>query len=222
VASAVPRVVLVGGSFDPPHRAHVELPRRYRDRFEPGAWLVYVPAAVSAFKGGGARASGADRVAMLRLAVAGVPSCAVWTDEVDRAAREPGVSYTVDTLKRAGEVAPWCGLTLLIGSDQAAALHRWREVREVCRRARVEVLLRPPLDTPEKTVRAMRGSGAWSEEELAEFQSRMTRTAVLGVDGVSSTRVRERIGGRDEPGEIDAAVARYIRERGLYGAGGAS
>ena len=216
VGRSVGRVVLVGGSFDPPHRAHVELPRRYRDRFEAMAWLVYVPAAVSAFKGGGSRASAEDRVAMVRLAISGVPSCVVWTDEVDRSSGG-AVSYTVETLRRAAEVAPWCGFTLLIGSDQAAVLHRWREAKEVCRRARVEVLLRPPLDTGEKVVEAMRSSGAWSDEELREFGVRMARTAGLGVDEVSSTDVRERIGRvGGGVGEINARVARYIRERGLY------
>jgi nicotinate-nucleotide adenylyltransferase len=75
-------VLLCGGVFDPPHKAHVEIPRRVRDElFGRGAWLVYVPAAKSPHKLDGPVASDEERVEMLRLATARVARCAIWTDE---------------------------------------------------------------------------------------------------------------------------------------------
>ena len=112
-------VVLFGGTFDPPHRGHVELPVRVRDELERRAgcvgegWLVYVPAARSPHKERGPVVSDADRVEMLGRAIAGVPRAGVWTEEIDRAraqqeaggdgrdARATEPSFTVETVRRA-------------------------------------------------------------------------------------------------------------------------
>jgi nicotinate-nucleotide adenylyltransferase len=105
-------VVAFGGTFDPPHKGHVELPVRVRDEMERRygcvgkAWLVYIPAARSPHKERGPVVSDGDRVEMLRLALAGVPRTGVWTDEIDRARSEEQAgepSFTVDTLHRACE-----------------------------------------------------------------------------------------------------------------------
>jgi nicotinate-nucleotide adenylyltransferase len=128
-----PLVLLFGGTFDPPHRGHVELPVRVRDELERRmecvgkGWLVYVPAARSPHKEKGPAASDADRVEMLRRSLAGVERVGVWTEEIDRAvrgkeetesggevdgleekahgqdARDTEPSYTVDTVRCARE-----------------------------------------------------------------------------------------------------------------------
>jgi nicotinate-nucleotide adenylyltransferase len=145
-------VVLFGGTFDPPHLAHAQLAHEARDRAaadHPGsAWLLAVPAARSPHKSAGPIASDAHRAAMLRLAFADVPRAAVWTDELDRAAAaraaaKPDASFAIDTLRRARAWLDAHGgsavtLRLLIGADQALALHRWREPAAL-------IALAPPL-----------------------------------------------------------------------------
>jgi cytidyltransferase-like protein len=85
------RIGLFGGSFDPVHRGHLLLAeccwRQARlDLVE------FVPTAQQPLKPRGPIASEADRVAMLRLAIAERPEFALSLIEIERG----GVSYTVD------------------------------------------------------------------------------------------------------------------------------
>ncbi|MDX9911374.1 MAG: nicotinate-nicotinamide nucleotide adenylyltransferase [Phycisphaerales bacterium] len=158
-------VLLFGGTFDPPHRAHIALARaaqRELARRGHSTTLVFVPAARSPFKPGGPEASGEERARMLVAAMrereAGeVPPIGlgngaepmpwgVWTDEIDRA--DAGeASYWVDTLRRArtlldAQQRADARLWFIVGTDQALSLHQWREPHEILRLARPIVLAR--------------------------------------------------------------------------------
>lgn len=210
-------IILFGGTFDPPHRAHVELPREARERVAPDAWLLYVPAARSPFKHAGPTAPDADRVEMLRLALRDVPRAAVWTDEIDRAqAGEP--SFTVHTLQRLrAAVGPGPTFRLLIGADQAAALHAWREPRRVVEMAEPIVMMRGGRDSPDALIARLRGAGYWNDDELAAWASRIVP---IGRSEISATGVRRLLADDAPEGELAAAldprVLDYIRSRGLY------
>lgn len=234
-------IVVFGGTFDPPHRAHAELPSRVRDELErragvPGrAWLVYVPAARSPHKPGGPAAPDADRVEMLRLALAdaAVPRAAVWTDEIDRAAsaraagEDPAPSYTVETLGRArawldAQRLDAVPLRLLTGADQALGFHRWRQPRDVLRLARPAVMVREDASTSgagadaDTLVDALAATGFWDARDLA-----MWRDAVVPVGRVdaSATRVRRALAlglGRDAAALLTPSVAAFIAARALY------
>lgn len=235
-------VVLFGGTFDPVHRGHVELPVRVRDELEKRlgcegkAWLVYVPAARSPHKVKGPEASDADRVAMLRLGIAesGAPRVGVWTDEMDRAAAggakgEP--SYTLDTVRRARAWLDGHGCTsktphsesggtqlrLLIGADQALGFHRWREPREIVRIAPPAVMVRGEVADGEGLLERLGRARFWRRDERGMWADAMVAVGRLDI---SATRVREALRAGDE-GEIGRALARgvaeYVRGRGLYG-----
>jgi len=170
---------------------------------------------------------------MLRAALAGDPRAIVWTDEIDRAARAaikadtvPEPSYMVDTLRRlrslldSGGEGPRHALRLLIGADQAIALHRWRDYREVMRLAPPIVWLRSPVDTAEQLLAALFDVGVWSREELAEWR---TRIAPLPLLDLSATAVRERL--KTAPSTLDdpflrralpIRVLEYISQNNLY------
>ncbi len=217
-------VILFGGTFDPPHRGHVELPERVRrvveERTGRPAWLVYVPAARSPLKSVGPIASDEDRLEMLRRAVAGNPRAVVWDVEIERARRGNGVpSYTVQTVSAAR-----CGLAddvelrLLIGADQAAEFHRWRKPKEIIEMAEPLVMLRSPEESVEGLMKRMGGSGAWGDEELGAWGGGVVE---VGTMDVSATRVREELmkEGRDREKlreMVVDSVLGVIEERGLY------
>lgn len=205
-------VLLYGGTFDPPHLAHVELPRRVRDAlFGDRGWLVYVPAARNPLKKEGPVASDADRIEMLRLATRGVPRCAVWTDEIDRGA-EP--SYWVETLARAASVmddgAP---LRFLIGADQALSFDRWRAHETIASLAEPAVVLREPTPTRESFRRALQMGG----QDPAAWMGRVVVSDMLPA---ASTDVRALLRHTSDHPDLDALldplVRTFIARVGLY------
>jgi nicotinic acid mononucleotide adenylyltransferase len=138
-----------------------------------------------------------DRVDLLRLALGNDERALIWTDELDRAAASPGTpSFMIDTLKRLREVIDVGGrgseitLRLLIGTDQAVAIHRWREYREVMRMADPMVWLRPPVTDAQSFTVSLKESGVWSDEELAQWRNRIAPLPLLDL---SATQVRERL-----------------------------
>jgi nicotinate-nucleotide adenylyltransferase len=229
-------LILVGGTFDPPHAAHVALAQFARDTAtfpdRPLPWLVFVPAARSPHKSASPIASDADRVSMVRIALEGVPNACVWTDEIDRAARDPadspggGGSFTVDTLRRA---RAWVAAThpsaiplrlhLVLGADQAVALHRWREPGAILSLAHPLVLARADWSNPASLRTALLATGAWPPESIDRLAERVV-PAPLRPE--SSTAIRQRLAAGEHAetlaadGWLSPALARFIEQRGLY------
>jgi nicotinate-nucleotide adenylyltransferase len=66
------RIAFFGGTFDPPHCGHIAIARAAIRRLALDQVLV-APVGTQPLKGGSAHSSFADRLAMVRLAVAGEP-----------------------------------------------------------------------------------------------------------------------------------------------------
>ena len=73
------RIAFFGGTFDPPHCGHIAIARAAIRRLALDQVLV-APVGTQPLKGGSAHSSFEDRLAMVRLAVAGEPgsSLAAW------------------------------------------------------------------------------------------------------------------------------------------------
>ncbi len=212
------RAILVyGGAFDPPHKAHFELPPLLRDTL--GAdFLLYVPAARSPHKDAKPGASGPDRVAMLRAGLRGVGRAGVSTIELDRATDTAGPSYTIDTLRdfasRAGAGATF---RLLIGADQAREFHGWREPREIIRLAEPAVMLRGGTHADRAALlEAMRPH--WSEGEMRAWESRLVEAPIIEASATEARRIirEEGVGAESLRRLVPPEVIEVIRARGLY------
>ena len=91
--STYKKIGLFGGSFDPVHLGHLLVAQAARE--EAGLERIFfIPAAQSPFKPDSAPAPAAERLRLLRLALAGDADSEVDAQEITRG----GVSYTIDTV----------------------------------------------------------------------------------------------------------------------------
>ncbi|MCC6678231.1 MAG: nicotinate-nicotinamide nucleotide adenylyltransferase [Phycisphaerales bacterium] len=224
-------LLLFGGSFDPPHFYHTLVPLSILNRlYGPAGHLVYIPAAQSPLKRAGPVAADHHRLAMLKLALEppGRSSSiySIWTDELDRAARahSPRPSYTIDSLRRLRRIIrPSIKLRLLIGADQAAAFHLWKDHRAILRLAEPLILARDPITTVADLYQSLDDS-AWTRAERAAWCTRMAPNVPMPA---ASTALRAAIASappraadwaRRPPLDVlHPAVARYIINHKLYG-----
>ena len=201
------RILIFGGTLDPPHLAHVTLPPLVARRLDCRR-IVYVPAAASPLKTERNVTAARHRLAMLRLAVAQVPDAEISTIELDR----PPPSYTVDTLtamrRRFGSDAV---LFLLIGSDQALTFHEWNEWQRILELAVPAVMVRAPLDQEEFRARLL------AIHAPEEAQRWLDWSVAVPQMEICATELRRRLaGGEDVRGLIQPPVLAYIRRNRLY------
>lgn len=197
------RPLVFGGSFDPPHVAHVSLPRHVAKAI--GADVVlYVPAGRAPHKLDVEQTDPRHRLAMLRLALADESRALVLDDEVERVA-DGRPSYTVDTLEAlVPRLHPAAKMCLLIGMDQVGIFESWYRWERVVELAEPAVMRRPTLEV----------SSPPPEELSPEWERRVVDVPQTAV---SSTEVRRRVAaGESIDALVHPAVAAYIHEHGLY------
>ena len=124
--SALKKIGLYGGTFDPVHYAHLILARDALETLKLDE-ILFVPAAVSPFKKSAPATNGEVRLAMLRAAIRGEPKFAVDDCEL----RRPPPSYTIDTVEELRRQNEDATIYCLIGEDNVDKLTRWHRFEEL-------------------------------------------------------------------------------------------
>ena len=136
-------VGLFGGTFDPIHLAHLRVAEEVSEA-EALACVRFVPAAVPPHKRDLVITDATHRLRMVELAVAGAPGFRVWPIELART----GPSFTVDTIRALrAEVGAAERVVLVMGRDQFADFHTWREPDVIASLCDLVVVTRPPSAT---------------------------------------------------------------------------
>jgi len=197
------RIGLFGGSFDPPHAAHVALVKAAVSQLALDELRV-LPTGHAWHKSRTLSAA-EHRLAMAELAFAGVERVRVDPREILRA----GPSYTVDTLREIRLEQPGAELFLVIGEDQARSLTTWHDWEEIPKLAIICVAARAYSMRAEDQF-----NGQFSAPQA--YQSRFC-TLQMPLLSVSATDIRSRIASRQGVVPlVGEPVARYIDQHHLY------
>ncbi len=116
------RIGIFGGSFDPPHRAHLDMATQASERIPLDA-LYFVPSFQSPLKQQPAVAPAHHRIAMVQLLAGLRPEWQVISYEMDQKRMVP----TIETVEYLMQENPRVSFYLIIGGDQAAQFTGWRE-----------------------------------------------------------------------------------------------
>jgi len=195
------RLGLLGGTFDPPHIAHLVIADQARSQLNL-ARVLFIPAGQPPHKFNRTVTPIEHRLAMTQLAIAGEEWGELCRVDVDRS----GPHYTADMLALMRAAHPNAELYLLIGSDSLRDMVGWYEPARVIAQARLAVMRRPDAKLDMRTL----------ESALPGISAQVDWIDAPWLD-ISSTdiqrRVRERLSIRYL---VPAAVERYIVEHKLY------
>ena len=197
------KIVLYGGTFNPPHCGHVHAAEAAAKELRPDR-LIIMPAGIPPHKqlSPGTPAP-EDRLRMAELAFGHIPGAVISDFEI----RKTGKCYTVDTVEEICRREPGCAVTLLTGSDMFLTLQDWYRAERLLSLCSVAVVSRDSEDDP---------------KTLSEQKRRLKKT--FGTDVVilktpplpaSSSEIRAVDPGNDP--SVPAEVRAYILQRKLYG-----
>jgi len=187
---------LFGGSFNPPHIAHLVVAEVVRDQF--GLDKVWwIPNSTPPHKPEEELVAVEHRVAMARRTIESNPTFRVCDIEVQR----EGVSYTVETLRVLQEEHTDTDFALIIGSDSLDHFAEWHRPDEIAERVPIIVYKRP---------------GAIESVAEPRFANQV-RYAAAPVVEVSGTEIRaRRRAGRSIRHLVPEDVRTYIKAHDLY------
>ena len=199
------RVLIYGGTFNPPHAGHIRAVRTAAETLRPGRILL-IPAAIPPHKQVAEGSPPAEeRLAMTALAAKELPGGSASDMEL----RREGASYTSDTLRALKKQYPDDELIFLVGTDMLLSLPEWHEPEVVCRLASIAVFSRE--------------TGREAEIEAGADRLRRTYGATVYVVAgepveVSSTELREALPQREGADRLPPEVYAYIIQKRLYNA----
>ena len=174
------RIVVYGGSFNPPHLGHVEAARTVSAELAPDKFLI-IPTNVSPHK---MLAEGSPepraRLEMCRLAFADIPGAEISDMELQR----EGKSYTAQTVEELRRSYPDDELFLVMGTDMFLSFETWYRFEYLLENCTLAVLARDE----DEDVQLRRQRDALAEKYGA-------RVIILKHDPVaaSSSDIRERL-----------------------------
>ncbi len=198
----VPRLGLLGGTFDPVHVGHLIVAEALAYRLNIDH-VVFLPAANPPHKSGQALAPAEARLEMIRRSIAKESGFSVSQIDLKR----PGPSYTADMLTNIhARVEPHTALYFLMGMDSFRDFPSWYQPQVIAELARLGVARRPGVDVSMIDV----------ERQVPETRGKIEIINVPLID-ISSSNIRDRVRtNRSYRFHVTPGVADYIEEHGLY------
>ena len=196
------RIVIFGGAFNPPTRAHLDIATEvlyYLDAEK----VLFVPVS-DLYKKDDVEIS-YHRVNMLNLAIGNFRRLEIDFTEVDSVK----LTYTYETVEKIKSQYQDKELFLLIGADNLEDFKNWKNQRSIMENCSLLVVNRNNSSIDEIIE---------SNEILTEFKDKIIEAPIEEIE-ISSTEVRNRIASNELEGLenlVDKEVIDYIIENKLY------
>lgn len=210
---------LLGGTFDPIHLGHLRLAEELGEALALTE-VRFLPAGTPPHRVQ-PQASAADRLAMVRLAIAGNPRFKLDEHEIDKTTP----CYTADTLRQLrAELGSERPLILFLGADAFLGLATWHDWRRLFDLAHLAVAHRPGFDP----VCGQSNMPAALAQELARRRTETVADLYASPAGciylhaitqldIAASHIRHRIqSGASVRYLVPDAVLDYIARRQLY------
>lgn len=192
--SKTQQIGIFGGTFNPPHIAHIALAQAFYEQAGlDEVWLMVSPQ--NPFKVNDILLDDTIRLEMLKAATMDTP----WLKASDYEFALPKPSYTYHTLTHLSTDYPDATFSLLIGGDNWAAFDHWFKHEEIL--VRYPIYVYPRQD---------------SMIDEASLPPSVHLLQAPQID-VSSTAIRQRVSeGKSIEGLVAPEVAKIIYQRGCY------
>ena len=198
------RVAILGGTFNPPHLAHLLCASEAADQLGLDR-VILMPVFSPPHKEVPEDPGPAVRLELCELAVAADARLEVSRLELDRG----GASFTVDTLRELHARHPEHELIFIVGGDMAVSLPTWKDPRAVLELSKLAIAERSGALRRDVIERLTAEYGENVTERLDFFD--MPRM------DISSSEIRRRVAaGRTIRYRVPDAVADHIASRSLY------
>jgi len=193
------KIAVYGGSFNPPHRGHLEAARSVCENAEPDV-LFIIPDNIPPHKdmdSGSPEAT--ERLQLCRLNFASLEKAVVSDMEINRS----GKSYTADTIARLREMYPGDEIVLTVGSDMFLSFEEWYKYPYLLENCTLAVISRDEDDGEQLL--------AHKEHMEREYSAKIEIMAHMALP-MSSTEIREllrmRMGSEYLTDEVYSAIVR--------------
>ena len=197
------KIGLMGGTFNPIHIAHLILAENaYREHGLDE--IIFLPNGIPPHKRNAHIAPDDDRLAMVRLAVEGIPYFSVSDMEMVR----EGLSYSSDTLLELRSAHPDCEYYFIMGGDSIEQFETWHRPDIILANCIVLAAIREQSDEEE------------FDRQIAslcqKYGADIRKLSIPRLD-LSSSEIRKRVReGMSVRFMVPQAVLDYMTEKGLY------
>lgn len=207
------RIGLLGGTFDPVHKGHLQIADKAAQYLNLDT-VLFIPAAVPPHKPDLAVTSYSHRVRMIELALEDMAGMEISTIEQSL----PTPSYTIDTLKAIKQSGKQEELFYIVGLDAFLEIDTWKSYATLLKIVNFIVLSRSGYHhTPLE--RFLQNHGYLKEKKgwCNGTSGKRIFFLVKEIMDVSSSMIRSLIQSNEDIHPfLPGSVAQYIEENGLY------
>tara|TARA_R110000868_G_scaffold9977_3_gene49090 strand:- start:456 stop:1208 length:753 start_codon:yes stop_codon:yes gene_type:complete len=219
------RIVLFGGSFNPPHEGHLHIAQKaYEALGCDGVWMMVAPR--NPYKDPSLYADLEHRKKMSELMTAHLPWLTVTDIEQDYLDQGQDFIETAETLKRLRTDYPNHEFVWMMGSDNVTSFHEWGGWEDISANHLVMVMNRTQSATEidavknAKAIKASQLRLTTHDGDTAFTDDRGFYLVQTPVVELSSTQIRNNLA-QKQPNitGLNADVAKLIADEGLYSYG---